>query len=1158
MKKQLLFLVLACMAYAMQAAVITVPADGSIATAIEGAAAGDVIELTGASYVENITFTKAVTIRSSASLESPAVIQGTWKIRDGVTLENLAFDGNKTVSDGVRVDGDHTGKSVRIEGCSFRNFTSRFFYVSLSNKVQHITINNCLFDGTNESYRAIRVNDAHLMLDSLTITNSTFYNFNTGSNYFFQVNCGEEEVLTPIVLVDHCTFSDCFDRRGVYLFNAGKATVSNCIFSFSEKKDDTKSLAVYHDQSIVTNIISYNVDTYGSAPKYNVIAQNPLFVDAENANYQLYKDSPAVGAATDGSNLGDPRWGVSDEEQPKDKLPYTCFKKPYSMSPTTSSVRILWQTLDTIASGTVYYGTAADKLDKQLTASTGWNVEGEGFVHVIELTGLQPFTTYYYQVGDEIRRFETIGKAKTAPEKGTDFRLVSFSDVHDNNDDIWANSVHTILGTNPDMWMTIGDLVTKGDGRTWNSAFFEPGEPMLTNVTLTTTIGNHETMDKADMTAPTTYYDYFSMPSHGYIDEHDSIDTRGESYYALDYGDVQILSCNFNEGEDDPSFYVNSLQYNWLDEQLAQADNKWIFIFAHVNVFSSSYHGQWSASLKEHIAPLLEKHALNGKHILVFGADEHNFEHLYKAGVHYVRPGALNGTNRDQYNKADEKYSLMFNKIAGFSTIDVSENGEKVTLIARDTTGAEFYSYVFTREAMKPSLYITDPKAGMEPFVDKVTIKWSCFVPEGDATINLYYSTDSINGTPIATNLTSDVTVQNSYEWHVRDIYPKGKYWIYGTIDDGKSAPVRSYAKGTITLAKDTIPPTPPTQFRGAGEDGKIVLNWLNPVYETPIMIGVNNFEAGIDGVTGVGDSGDGSFEETEGQPGKGLLMHYNVMEAWGEYAAEVAFDKAQDFTYSPYLEFYYKGDGSSRMLRLIVKEDNDYDGEADDWWYNETLPMSVTEWTKVKLDIRIFEALSWHSNMNTKCEAKSVVSIHFIVPSATACTDGKLYLDEIAMSGMLPPAPDFEATVIVRRDDRFPTDHTDGTVVYEGTAEQCVDVVSDTENYYYAAFSRDDLKNYSVPATWMGSVTTVGVDNLVTNGEWHIFPNPTKEQLRVTLPTGRVWQVTLTDLQGKQVLAQEGCQSSVMFDITPLTAGVYCVAIHSTEQAYYQKVIIQ
>ena len=37
-----------------------------------------------------------------------------------------------------------------------------------------------------------------------------------------------------------------------------------------------------------------------------------MFVDAANGNFQLFKNSPAVGTGTADSNLGDPRWGVSN------------------------------------------------------------------------------------------------------------------------------------------------------------------------------------------------------------------------------------------------------------------------------------------------------------------------------------------------------------------------------------------------------------------------------------------------------------------------------------------------------------------------------------------------------------------------------------------------------------------------------------------------------------------------------------------------------------------------------------------------------------------------------------------------------------------------------------------------------------------------------
>ena len=84
-------------------------------------------------------------------------------------------------------------------------------------------------------------------------------------------------------------------------------------------------------------------------------------------------------------------------------------------------------------------------------------------------------------------------------------------------------------------------------------------------------------------------------------------------------------------------------------------------------------------------------------------------------------------------------------------------------------------------------------------------------------------------------------------------------------------------------------------------------------------------------------------------------------------------------------------------------------DGNADDWWYNETLPLNSTEWKKAKIDIRTFQAFDWHPNTSKKCDALRVISLDFVVPSSAPCSGGVLALDDIAMTGLINPAPDFE-----------------------------------------------------------------------------------------------------------------------------------------------------
>ena len=140
-----------------------------------------------------------------------------------------------------------------------------------------------------------------------------------------------------------------------------------------------------------------------------------------------------------------------------------------------------------------------------------------------------------------------------------------------------------------------------------------------------------------------------------------------------------------------------SQQYQWIDETLAASTAPWIFIFGHVGIYTTGYHGQWSAEPKR-LAPLLEKHAAMGKRIIYFCGDDHSFEHLYKEGVHYVRPGCGRDANYAQQTQLiDMKYSLFYNQVSCFSTIDMSASADTVTLQAYDLQGNIFYTYDFFR-----------------------------------------------------------------------------------------------------------------------------------------------------------------------------------------------------------------------------------------------------------------------------------------------------------------------------------------------------------------------------------------------------------------------------------------------------------------------------
>lgn len=369
--------------------------------------------------------------------------------------------------------------------------------------------------------------------------------------------------------------------------------------------------------------------------------------------------------------------------------PQTLLKQPYSMAPTESSVRILWQTDDTVSIGRVAYGTTPD-LGLLCTSHDGHLVEGEGFVHIVGLTDLTPNTRYYYKVGDG-----PLCTTRTAPLPGEAFRIFTISDIHLNSCHNWEHMQDSICALQPNLAVFIGDFINEGNMRPWDTVFFNPGHPFLSQVPIISAVGNHETGDPTSYRW-STFYDYFSQFSHGY--EEDSIkDPRGESYFSFKYGNARIICININGDSSSVDFLPGSLQYEWLDRTIAEVDEPWLLIFGHVGIYTSGYHGQWSEEPKQ-IAPLLERHAANGKRIIYFCGDDHSFEHLRKDGVDYVRPGCGRNSNYAQVGSLpDCRYSLFYRQVSCYSTLDMSASGDTLHLCARDSANHIFYEFDFER-----------------------------------------------------------------------------------------------------------------------------------------------------------------------------------------------------------------------------------------------------------------------------------------------------------------------------------------------------------------------------------------------------------------------------------------------------------------------------
>ena len=1042
-----------------------VSGSGAIYNAISQTKAGDVLLLSDGEYEETSKWViqHPLTIQAAENASPKVSMKSRIETYSDFYLQGVELIANET-GEAIRMQPGTTPYIVKLTSCSFNQYNSKTIRAYSSDQeiayVSSLIIDDCIFRPA--AGRCIEASVAEKQVANLSITNSTFDGGANGVGrliYFLST----EGTTVKSAVIDHCTFYNAADTRGIYLGNVDGAQVSNCIFMNPEYNADYKSYCVYGKNTLLTHSISRNADAYvrSGAQSNNVSTQDPFFVNAVSGNFQLYSNSPAVTMGTDGLPIGDPRWGVSDLEADRSGEPYLPHKMPYSMSPTTSSVKVLWQMAEETKATTaiVWYGTDKDNLKDSIVTDSGWMVAGEGYMHIVDIKGLQANTRYYYQVGDSKRRCEAVGSTMTAPEAGTAYRIFTISDIHGNSCKNWSNMQDFICALGANIGIFNGDHVSDvGADRLWNGYFFTPGQQFLSCTPIMSSAGNHETGVPSNKRW-SSCYDYFWQFSHG--ESEDSItDPRGEAYFSFPYGNADVVVININGDASSPAFLPGSKQYEWLDQTLNASTAPWIFIFGHVGIYTSGYHGQWSAEPKQ-VAPLLEKYAAAGKRIIYFCGDDHSFEHLYKDGVHYVRPGCGRNSNyKQQTGIIDAQYSMFYRQISCFSTLDMAADASKVMLTAYDSVGNQFYEYEFNLagELIHPNITFTAPLSDVE-VCDSVMLRYFPFDPQQNSTIAFYYTqgNEAQGGQLIQADVPAQVTSPKQICWYTRDIYPKGDYHVYAVIGNGIVADT-TFLSTTITLVEDTIAPPAPTHLSGVLQDGKIHLTWWNPNRLVTITEQLADFTNDIVPFQAANEDNATAQLSHEAEA---LRVDFNVTQAWATTSADYVFDEPLNTPATTTLSFRLKGDGSNCVLRLVVKN---MSNNHEDWWYTEQFTLSDKEWGNHSVYIPSLAAFDWYSNVDTQCRLDGLTRICFCVSPSSAAV-GSFWLDDIQLTGQISPAKDFQQTVIVRNENCFATSPEDGSEVYRGDQEACVDVsVLQSKTYYYAAFSVDDRGNWSQP----------------------------------------------------------------------------------------------
>lgn len=206
--------------------------------------------------------------------------------------------------------------SIDIDGCDFSNNSEEVIYSSDAVHVGSCSIDNCYFHDLTQ--RAIYINET--TTSALSVTNSTFANISPGS-----ASVIESKTADGTALVDHCSFYNCVVASSSYgavkFPTSPNASVQNSIFMMADGYSGNGRAIHMPDNNEAKNCLTFNyVYDSNSGIRYGVTQTDclpntdPVFADAEDGDFTLEYNwttgrfTPARGAATDGTDLGDPRW----------------------------------------------------------------------------------------------------------------------------------------------------------------------------------------------------------------------------------------------------------------------------------------------------------------------------------------------------------------------------------------------------------------------------------------------------------------------------------------------------------------------------------------------------------------------------------------------------------------------------------------------------------------------------------------------------------------------------------------------------------------------------------------------------------------------------------------------------------------------------------
>ncbi|HEX5154681.1 MAG TPA: metallophosphoesterase family protein [Parafilimonas sp.] len=334
---------------------------------------------------------------------------------------------------------------------------------------------------------------------------------------------------------------------------------------------------------------------------------------------------------------------AQDAAKPEKKLNSVepaILRGPFLQVATPTSMVVRWRT-DVYSRSSVHYGLTPGKLDKEVNDST---LISE---HIIKIPGLQPFTKYYYSIGDFNSPHEgnDSNYFYTLPETGSEqlIRVAALGDCANNsiNQRNVRDQVLKYLGSNYlNAWILLGDnAYSNGTDAEFQAKFFNLYQNgLLSKYPLFPVPGNHDYRDLASASVSDqykiAYFQNFSVPEHG---EAGGVASNTKSYYSFDIGNVHFLALD-SYGPDNKGLHMYdemSEQVEWVKKDLKANKSKWIVAYWHHPPYTMGSHNSDTerdlTAIREHFIKVLEESGVD----LVLCGHSHVYERSRMMKGHY-------------------------------------------------------------------------------------------------------------------------------------------------------------------------------------------------------------------------------------------------------------------------------------------------------------------------------------------------------------------------------------------------------------------------------------------------------------------------------------------------------------------------------------------